>query len=105
MFKKPEQETAAEAPNETEYIAPENPEPCQLTKDDSLTLLESLIKEEQTLLDEKAQLINMEIELRQKIALEIEDKKHRIEDLKHEIPKLRQTCEALAKALNTPANQ
>jgi predicted RNase H-like nuclease (RuvC/YqgF family) len=118
MFKKPEQEPEADAtneapdenmeetPNETEYIAPENPEPepCQITKDDSLSMLEELEKEEQTLLEEKAQLINTELSLRQKIKEEIEAKKRRIEDLKHEIPELRQSCDALAKALNIPVN-
>jgi predicted RNase H-like nuclease (RuvC/YqgF family) len=123
MFKKPEpetepvndttdetpteniEETLNEALNDIEYITPENPEPCQATQDNSLSTLENLGREEQMLLEEKAQLINMETSLRQKITDEIEAKRHRIEDLKQEIPELRQTCDALAKALNVTVNQ
>jgi predicted RNase H-like nuclease (RuvC/YqgF family) len=119
MFKKPEQENETETPNEaqnentretpneTEYITPENPEPepCQITETNSLAQLEELTKEEQTLLEEKAQLINMEVNLWQKIAEEVEAKKQRIAGLRQEIPELRKKCDALAEALNLPLSQ
>jgi predicted RNase H-like nuclease (RuvC/YqgF family) len=119
MFKKPDQETETETPaepqnenteettNQTEYINPENPEPepCQITKTDNLAQLEELSKEEQSLLEEKAQLINMEVNLWQKVAEEIEAKKQRIEGLKQEIPELRKRCNNLAEALNLPISQ
>ncbi len=119
MFKKPGQETEIENLNEaptenteestsqTEYITPENPEPepCQTTQTDSLSQLEKLAKEEQTLLEEKAQLINTELNLQQKVAEEIEAKKQRIANLRQEIPELRKRCDALAEALNLPISQ
>jgi len=123
MFKKPGEETGTESPsephienteeitNQTEYITPENPEPtpepepCQITKTNDLTQLEELSREEQSLLEEKAQLTNIEVELWQKVSEEIDAKKQRIEGLKQEIPEIRKRCDALTQALNLPINQ
>ena len=92
MFKKIEEEQ-----QKAEMI---NTEPCENREENLLTLMETLGGEEQALLEEKAQLANMEEQLQLKIREEIEAKKHRIEDLKYEIPELKQRCEALAKALD-----
>ena len=77
-----------------------NTEPCENREENLLTLMETLGGEEQALLEEKAQLANMEEQLQVKLREEIEAKKHRIENLKNEIPELKQRCEALAKALD-----
>ena len=77
-----------------------NTEPCENREENLLTLMETLGGEEQALLEEKAQLANMEEQLQFNLREEIEAKKHRIENLKNEIPELKQRCEALAKALD-----
>ena len=77
-----------------------NTEPCENREENLLTLMETLGGEEQALLEEKAQLANMEEQLQVKLREEIEAKKHKIENLKNEIPELKQRCEALAKALD-----
>ena len=92
MFKKIEEEQQKTELN--------NIEPCENREENLLTLIETLGGEEQALLEEKAQLANMEEQLQLKIREEIEAKKRRIEDLKNEIPELKQKCEALAKALD-----
>jgi predicted RNase H-like nuclease (RuvC/YqgF family) len=92
MFKKIEEEQQKTEMNNTE--------PCENREENLLTLIETLGGEEQALLEEKAQLANMEEQLQLKIKEEIEAKKHRIENLKNEIPELKQRCEALAKALD-----
>jgi len=92
MFKKPEEHNNGEL----------TVEPCENTEKDYLSKLEALDGEERALLAEKAQLLNMEETLKQKIRDEIEAKKHRIENLKNEIPELKQRCEALAKVLDIP---
>jgi predicted RNase H-like nuclease (RuvC/YqgF family) len=93
MFKKPDEEH-----NNGELTV----EPCENTEKDYLSKLEALDGEERSLLAQKAQLLNMEETLKQKIRDEIEAKKHRIENLKNEIPELKQRCEALAKVLDIP---
>ena len=65
-------------------------------------MLEELGGEEQVLLAERAQLVNTEETLRQKVREEINIRRSKIENLKHEIPELKQRCEALAKALDMP---
>jgi predicted RNase H-like nuclease (RuvC/YqgF family) len=80
-------------------------EPCENTEKDYLPTLEALDGEERSLLAQKAQLLNIEETLRQKIRDEIEAKKHRIENLKNEIPELKQRCEALAKVLDIPVQK
>jgi len=92
MFKKIEEEQQKTELN--------NIEPCENREENLLTLIETLGGEEQALLEEKAQLANMEEQLQLKLREEIEAKKHRIENLKNEIPELKQRCEALAKALD-----
>ena len=92
MFKKIEEEQQKAEMN--------NIEPCENREENLLSLIETLGGEEQALLDEKAQLANMEEQLQLKLREEIEAKKHRIENLKNEIPELKQRCEALAKALD-----
>jgi predicted RNase H-like nuclease (RuvC/YqgF family) len=96
MFKKTDDEH-----NNGELTA----EPCQHTEKDYLSILEALNGEESLLLAQKAQLLNMEETLRQKIRNEIEARKHRIENLKNEIPELKQRCEALAKVLDIPVQK
>jgi seryl-tRNA synthetase len=80
-------------------------EPCVVVdknqvEENLLTLLEALYSEERSLLAEKAQLLNMEETLSQRIKGEIEAKRQRIDALKNEIPDLKQRCETLAKALD-----
>ncbi len=93
MFKKLDEE-------EQQKTEMNNAEPCENREENLLTLIEALGGEEQALLEEKAQLLNMEEQLQLKLREEIEAKKHRIENLKNEIPELKQRCEALAKALD-----
>ena len=95
MFKKPEEHNNGEL----------TVEPYENTEKDYLSTLEALHGEERSLLAQKAQLLNMEETLRQKIRDEIEAKKHRIESLKNEIPELKQRCEALAKVLDIPVQK
>jgi predicted RNase H-like nuclease (RuvC/YqgF family) len=95
MFKKPEEHNNGEL----------TVEPCENTEKDYLSKLEALDGEERALLAEKAQLLNMEETLKQRIRDEIEAKKHRIENLKNEIPELKQRCEALAKVLDIPVQK
>jgi predicted RNase H-like nuclease (RuvC/YqgF family) len=95
MFKKPEEHNNGEL----------TVEPCENTEKDYLSKLEALDGEERALLAEKAQLLNMEETLKQKIRDEIEAKKHKIENLKNEIPELKQRCEALAKVLDIPVQK
>ena len=68
-------------------------------------MLEELGGEEQVLLAERAQLVNTEETLRQKVREEINIRRSKIENLKHEIPELKQRCEALAKALDMPVQK
>jgi predicted RNase H-like nuclease (RuvC/YqgF family) len=96
MFKKPDDEH-----NNGELTT----KPCEHTEKDYLSTIEALNGEERSLLAQKAQLLNMEETLRQKIRDEIEAKKHRIENLKNEIPELKQRCEALAKVLDIPVQK
>jgi seryl-tRNA synthetase len=86
-------------------VEPTNSEPCVIVdknqvEENLLTLLEALYGEERSLLAEKAQLLNMEETLAQRIKGEIEAKRQRIDALKNEIPDLKQRCENLAKALD-----
>ena len=82
-----------------------NAESYENREENLLSVLETLGGEEQSLLQEKSQLVDIEEKLRLKIREEIEAKKHRIENLKHEIPELKQRCEVLAKALDIPVQQ
>ena len=82
-----------------------NAAPCENREENLLSVLETLGGEEQSLLQEKSQLLDIEEKLRLKIREEIEAKKHRIENLKNEIPELKQRCEALAKALDIPVQK
>jgi predicted RNase H-like nuclease (RuvC/YqgF family) len=68
-------------------------------------MLEELGGEEQVLLAERAQLVNTEETLRQKVREEINIRRSKIENLKHEIPELKQRCETLAKALDMPVQK
>jgi predicted RNase H-like nuclease (RuvC/YqgF family) len=79
--------------------------PYQTEEEKILSMLEELSVEEKALLAEKAQLINMEENLRHKLIEEIDIRRNKIENLKHEIPELRQRCEALARALDIPVQK
>jgi predicted RNase H-like nuclease (RuvC/YqgF family) len=96
MFKKTEEEQQS-----TEA----NIEPCENKEENLLTLIETLEGEEQTLLEEKAQLTIIEEQLQLKLREKIEAKQHKIDDLKNEIPELKQRCEALARALDMPVQK
>ena len=65
-----------------------------------LLVLQNLEIEENSLLEEKLQLIEIEKKLQLKIKEEIEAKKRRIEELKNEIEELKRRCEELANVLN-----
>jgi predicted RNase H-like nuclease (RuvC/YqgF family) len=79
--------------------------PYQTEKEKILSMLEELSFEEKALLAEKAQLVNMEENLRQRLREEIDIKQNKIKNLKHEIPELRQRCEVLARALDIPVQK
>ncbi len=67
-----------------------------------MMLLETLKQEERSLLIEKQQLVRNEEQLRLRAIEEIEKSKARISGLKSEIPELKQKCQDIAKALETP---
>ena len=113
-LKKPdeEQNTAEPCENPEENSKEENQSEEVTTQElvgtieaDVLATLKALGGEERALLAEKAQLLNMEETLKQRIRDEVEIKMHRIENLKYEIPELKQRCEALAKALEIPVQK
>jgi predicted RNase H-like nuclease (RuvC/YqgF family) len=79
--------------------------PYQTEEEKILSMLEELSFEEKALLAEKAQLVNMEENLRQRLIEEIDIRRNKIENLKHEIPELRQRCEVLARALDIPVQK
>jgi predicted RNase H-like nuclease (RuvC/YqgF family) len=77
-------------------------EPQNIAEESLSTTLETLKREESTLLDQKTQLLSIEERLRLKTLEEIEKTKQRISGLKTEIPELKQKCESFAKALEIP---
>ena len=100
-----EKVTVEEVENEMLSEQLNTQKPYQTEEEKILSMLEELSVEEKALLAEKAQLINMEENLRHKLIEEIDIRRNKIENLKHEIPELRQRCEALARALDIPVQK
>jgi len=120
IFKKLDEDQNNEEPNKNievkiivgENIIEESPseelnnqDSYQTDEEKILSMLKKLCDEEQALLAERAQLVNIEETLRQRIREEIDIRRHKIENLKYEIPELKQRCEALAKALDIPVQK
>ena len=70
--------------------------------DDLINVLSTLKQEENSLLNEKQELLNIGEQLRLRTLEEIEKTRQRISSLQTEIPDLKQKCEVMAKALEIP---
>jgi hypothetical protein len=100
VFKKSEETETINEPQTNQPTVPEiSNTPPSVSPPSLPTLLETLEGEERTLLIEKAELINIQEELTQKMQDEIEARKRNIEILKSEIPMLKKKCETLANTL------
>jgi chromosome segregation ATPase len=95
------QEPSTQEPEHLEVNQPLE-EPKNNAEENLSITLETLKREENTLQDQKTQLLSIEERLRLKTLEEIEKTKQRISGLKAEIPELKQKCESFAKALEIP---
>lgn len=83
--------------NAQENELPKENQNCKLNKFDDLEKLE---KEEESLIQEKRDLMATEEQLWLKISVEIENRKRRNMELKQEVEQLRRKCEELTSVLN-----
>jgi hypothetical protein len=88
-----------QAPRPT--IAAKCPIAQESTEQDSLAILKKINKEEKDLINEKNELMHNSQILQQKIAEQIEIRKHRIENSKAEITGLEQKCQYLQAVIKT----
>jgi seryl-tRNA synthetase len=83
--------------NAQETELPKENQDCKLNKLDDLEKLE---KEEESLIQEKKDLMEAEEQLWLKISVEIENRRRRNMELKQEVEQLRRKCEELTSVLN-----
>ena len=83
--------------NAQENAFPKENRDCHLNK---LEDLEKLEKEEESLIQEKKDLMEAEEQLWLRISVEIENRRQRNMELKQEVEQLRRKCEELTRVLN-----
>jgi chromosome segregation ATPase len=79
----------------------ESPEENHESHLKALNEVESLEKEEGSLIREKEELIDVEQQLWNRISVTIQNKRQRNKELREEIEQLRSTCEKLSGTLNS----